>query len=176
MKVFKFITINFIFTITTSTSFFITITITIYTYFTCTTASLVGSHYYAAGTVDPWLVTTYTADANGVAEIWTSVEGFGLSDGAARPHPKTRSPRHERPAERISPPSPHHLPAISPPSRRHLPAISPPSPHHLPTASRHLPTISPLPPRHLAAISRRHDERPAERHGAHHRCARRRGR
>ena len=45
--------------------------------FTCGDAGLVGGHYFSGG-VDPWIGLSYTADANGVATIATSMPGFSL--------------------------------------------------------------------------------------------------
>ena len=46
----------------------------------CGDAALVGAHYFAGSTDDPWDGNTYTSDANGVAEIDFTMSGYSLMD------------------------------------------------------------------------------------------------
>jgi len=50
----------------------------VHTGFSCEDASLVLDHYFEDGTVDPWLVTTYDTDANGIAAVSLVVPDFTM--------------------------------------------------------------------------------------------------
>ena len=47
----------------------------------CTTTDGPAGHYWPDMNVDPWLVTTYTSDASGVASLELTVDDYTLNDG-----------------------------------------------------------------------------------------------
>ena len=47
----------------------------------CTTTDGPAGHYWPDMDVDPWLVTTYTSDASGVASLELTVDDYTLNDG-----------------------------------------------------------------------------------------------
>jgi len=47
--------------------------------YTCAGASGVGGHYFTPPETDPWLLTTYTTDASGAANVSSVVEGFTVA-------------------------------------------------------------------------------------------------